>query len=226
LAGILTDEPGPRTPPLAWQPYRPPVVATEHLTPPGAPPPRDFADVLGSRRSALAGSIGWDDIAALLWHAAGTKGHAPAGRAGLPVEWRASPSAGGLHPIHVVCINGGGDGLVRLYDPMEHAFHVLDVPHVDVSALNAAGVTKVVGAHRGCTLRFIADISKVEAAYENPASLVLRDAGCLTATLCLCAAWLGLAACPLGFLGNGMVAQFGYPPSRFTAVGGVQITRP
>jgi hypothetical protein len=201
------------------------MVATERLTPPEAPPPRDFGDVLRSRRSAVAGAVDWGEVAALLWHAAGTKGHAPAGRAGLPVEWRASPSAGGLHPIHLVCINDGGDGQVRLYDPMEHAFHVLAVPHVDVSARNAAAVAEVVGVHRGCTLRFIADVSKVGAAYESPASLVLRDAGCLVATLCLCAEWLDLAACPLGFLGHDMVGSLGFPEPRFQAVGAVQVSR-
>lgn len=225
MAGILTDEPCPRTPPLAWRPYRPPVVATEHLTRPEAPPPRDFGDVLRSRRSALAGPIGWSDIAMLLWHAAGTKGHAPAGRAGLPIEWRPSPSAGGLHPIQLVCINDRGDGPVRLYDPIEHAFQLLDVPHGEITAKNATAVAQVVGAHRGCTLRLIADVGKVGAAYSNPESLIWRDAGCLIATLCLCAEWLGLAACPLGFLGDDMVAPLGFPGTRFQAVGAVQVSR-
>jgi hypothetical protein len=53
----------------------------------------------------------------------------------------------------------------------------------------------------------------------------LRDAGCLVSTLCLCAEWLDLAACPLGFLGEDMVSPLGFPQPRFRAVGGVQITR-
>jgi hypothetical protein len=65
----------------------------------------------------------------------------------------------------------------------------------------------------------------VVAVYENADSLILRDAGCLVSTLCLCAEWLDLAACPLGFLGEDMVTPLGFPRPRFRAVGGVQITR-
>jgi hypothetical protein len=182
--------------------------------------------VVRARRSELAGPIGWSHVAELLWHAAGSKGYAHSGRAGLPIEWRASPSAGGLHPIRLVCINDDADYRARLYNSIDHAFHVLDVDGKNIVAKNTSAVAAVVGAHRGCTVRLIADITKVAAAYENPDSLVLRDAGCIVATLCLCAEWLGLAACPLGFLGEEMVSPLGFPEPRFRAVGGVQITRP
>ncbi len=226
MAGIPAEEPRPRGTPLPWQAFRPRVLETEPLARPEAPRPRDFGDVLRSRRSGLAGPVGWTEVAGLLWHAAGIQDRAPSGRAGIPVERRASPSAGGLHPIHLVCINGDGDGRVRLYDAHDHAFHVLDVDHEDVSAKNAAVVGEILGASRGCTLRLVADVGKVEAAYENPESLVLRDAGCVVAVLCLCAEWLGLTACPLGFLGDELLAALDFPGPRFRALGAVQITAP
>ncbi len=57
------------------------------------------------------------------------------------------------------------------------------------------------------------NIGQSIAAYENAGSLILRDAGCLVLTLCLCAEWLDLAACPLGFLGEDMVSPLVFPTS-------------
>jgi hypothetical protein len=226
LAGIRTDEPYPREEPLSWEAFQPASLETEPLGRPRSPGPRDFADVIRSRRSRLAGPVAWSRVAELLWHAAGSNGYADSGRAGLPIEWRVSPSAGGLHPVRLVCINDDADFRPRLYNSVDHAFHILDVDGEDIAAKNAAAVAAVVGARRGCTVRLIADIGKVAAAYENADSLVLRDAGCLVAIFCLCAEWLDLAACPLGFLGDDMVSPLGFPQPRFRAVGGVQITRP
>lgn len=191
------------------------------------PEPRSFVDVLRSRHSVVGNPVDRGRIAELLWHATGTKGHAPAGRAGMPVEWRAAPSAGGLHPISIVCIPETiiNDG-VLLYDPREHAYMNLDVDQNTIVATNTADVAAVVNNPHGYTLRLIADIEKTGAAYENPITLVFRDVGCLIGTLCLCAEWLGLTACPLGFLGQSMVTALGFPEPRFHAVGGVQVSMP
>jgi len=64
----------------------------------------------------------------------------------------------------------------------------------------------------------------VSAAYDNPESLVWRDAGALLFAICLFAEGLGLAACPLGFVGQWSVEALGFPADRFLAVGGVQIS--
>ncbi|MGU3420801.1 hypothetical protein [Methylobacterium sp. D54C] len=114
-------------------------------------------------------------------------------------------------------------GFVRWYDPDAHAFGILDVDAARICALNGSAVRAVLGRETGCTIRFIADVAKVAAAYEEPYSLVWRDAGCLLATLCLAAEWLGLTACPLGFLGQDMVGGLRFPEPRFLAAGGIQI---
>lgn len=224
MAGIPTEEPHPKDRPARWAPFRPASIETEWLARPQQPPSRDFADIIRSRRSDVAGPVSWVRVAELLWHAASIRGYADSGRAGLPIEWRVSPSAGALHPTHLVCINDAPDLRPRLYDPVDHAFHILNVDGNDIAARNATAVGAVIGAHRGCTIRLLSDFAKVSAAYENADSLILRDAGCCVATLCLCAEWLELAACPLGFLGDDMVPLLGFPQPRFRAVGGVQIT--
>ncbi|TAN56982.1 MAG: hypothetical protein EPN26_02920, partial [Rhodospirillales bacterium] len=162
----------------------------------------------------------------LLWYAAGTKGYAPSGRSGIPIEWRVSPSSGGLHPIHIVCVPPPHEDGVILYDSFQHQFGRLKLDARAVVQANAESVAAVVGESPGWTLRFIADFDKISAAYENAWSLVLRDAGCLIMTICLCAEWLGLSACPLGFLGQALCVPLGFPGERFKAVGGVHLTSP
>lgn len=218
------DEPRPRETPRPWTAYIPPVSAVTELPIPQAWPTRDFFDVLTSRRSRVGGAVSLDHLAELLWHSAGTKGHAANGRAGIPVEWRTSPSGGGLHPIHVVCVSSPPSEDVFWYDGFRHALGTLFLDGRELVDGNANRVREVVGNANGWTLRFVADFSKVDAAYENPWSIILRDAGCLIATICLCAEWLGLAACPLGFVGQELCNHIGLDESRFRAVGGVQIT--
>jgi Nitroreductase family len=224
LAGILTDEPLPRTRPLDWEPYVSVGGTLEMLDRPSPRTGRSFGDVLAARRSAVGKSVDWRAVAELLWYAAGLKGHAQAGRAGLPIGWSASPTSGGLQSVRIVCISDDGTA-PKLYEPAEHAFVVLAADTKALQEENRAAVMSVTGIHRGCTLRLVGDRAKLLAAYENVDTLLLRDAGAVTATVCLCAEWLGLCACPLGFLGSAILPLVGLPTNRFRAVGGVQITR-
>ena len=82
----------------------------------------------------------------------------------------------------------------------------------------------VAGGDHGITLRFVTDAQKLDAAYENSETLAFRDAGCIIATLGMCAEWLNLAMCPLGFVGQDMLNVLGFPRERFLATGAVQIT--
>jgi hypothetical protein len=223
LAGTLTDEPLPRRPSLGWQPFIPAGSTVEKLDRPLPRGDRNFQSVLAARRSSIGNSVHWSVIGELLWYAAGLKGYAQAGRAGLPIGWSASPTSGGLQSICIVCISDDA-AAPRLYEPYNHAFSVLATDSNAVLRENRAAVTSVVGAHRGCTLRLIGDRSKLLAAYDNADSLLLRDAGAMVATICLCAEWLGLCACPLGFLGNSMLPLIGFPSDRFQGAGAVQIS--
>lgn len=221
----LTDEPQPRTEPRPWAPFEPPVARWEPLPPPSPCPARDFRDVLISRLSAIGGPVDFDRIAELLWHAVSRREHGQIGRAGIPVERRASPSSGGLHPIHVVCLPAPPDERVLVYDPAAHSFGRLSVDAATLVLANAGQVAAVIGGKPvGWTLRFIGDYDKIGAAYENGWSLLLRDAGCLLMTICVCAEWLELKACPLGFLGQSLCDGLGFPDARFRGVGGVQIS--
>lgn len=219
---MLTDEPEPRDPAGQWSAFTPVCIGIEPLVRPKAPPSAQFFDVLDRRRSSVSSSIGWPQIAELLWYAAGVRGSAREGRAGLPIQWSATPTAGGLNCLGIVCVQDDGSS-ARYYDPVLHRFLILAGDVSRVGQANRRAIKTVTGTYRGCTLRFIGDWTKLSAAYSNAESLLLRDAGCLMATVGLCAAWLGLSACPLGFLGNNLLPDLGFPTDRFRAVGAILI---
>jgi hypothetical protein len=93
-----------------------------------------------------------------------------------------------------------------------------------VADVNREQVAAVLGIAQGCTLRLIADIEKIDAAYVNGESLAWRDAGIVCATLSFVAEWLGLRSNVLGFSGNAYLPLIGFPTNRFMAVGAVQIS--
>ncbi len=225
LAGPLTNEPEPRLPPGTWSPFTPAHTGVEPLVRPQTAPPLQFSDVLEHRRSRAGGPVPWPKLADLLWYSAGIRGSADAGRAGLPIHWTAAPTAGGLYCLRIVCISDDGSP-PKLYDPIAHRFLILAADPDCVRRANGEAVRAVTGTDQGCTLRFVGDWAKLSAAYLRADSLLFRDSGCLTATVALCAAWLGLNARPLGFLGDDLLPGFGFPTDRFRAAGAIQIGGP
>lgn len=116
-----------------------------------------------------------------------------------------------------------GDLSPRIYLPARHAFALI-ASATEAYKQNCKDVQAVLGRTTGCTLRLIADIRKIDAAYQNGESLAWRDSGSLGATLCLVAEWLGLKSTILGFAGNSYLKTIGFPDNRFLAVGAVQLT--
>lgn len=201
-------EPRPRSRPggpewsTAWR-----EGAATALPVPGAPPPRLFGDVLTARRSErdlAAPSLA--DVAGVLWHAARTRASDVRGP-GRQWQSRAAPSAGGLHPIHVVVCRLGRAGGVRRYDPLRHAF-----VSVRLDAQAVASFVREVDAvvpNRGAILTLVADLRTTSRWYAHARSLVWRDAGCQLAVLHLVASWLGLGSCLLGLEGHQLTKAMG-----------------
>jgi len=88
------------------------------------------------------------------------------------------------------------------YDPCGHRLQLLAVK--DRAALKRldANCTEILPEARGMVMVLLGDLSRVKAVYDNPWSLLWRDAGALLQTLALCAAAYRLAFCPLGALGS------------------------
>ena len=218
------EEPRPRVPPLPWSPYALRERSRRTLPMSADPPPRDFLDVLRARRSSVGVRVSENEVAALLWHSVGVRTLAGLGRAGIETERRAIPSPGGLQPITYVCVSNE-PSCVSVYDAVGHAFVELEVDTSAVVAASFDDVLSTVGADFGWTIRMIGDVSKLDAAYTNAASLMWRAAGCSVATIGLCAEWLGLRSCAVGTIGADITPMLGFPDDRFIGLGAVHVTR-
>ncbi|RUR71065.1 SagB/ThcOx family dehydrogenase [Variovorax guangxiensis] len=118
---------------------------------------------------------------------------------GFPLTQRPSPSAGAIHPVHLIAQNLELGGWNR-YDPMGH--ELVSVPGgPDVHVVRKA-MDELVTAPAATLLLLVAEPGKTAAKYLNSDSLVWRDAGILLGYLSLAAEALGLAFVPLGITGE------------------------
>lgn len=123
---------------------------------------------------------------------------------GFDQELRACPSAGALHPIHVLCQREPG-GMWERYDPLSHALvGVLD--SLDLARAARTCADSIVTSTGATLLALVAEPGRTEAKYAHPESLVWRDAGVVIGYLALVAEALGLSLCPLGTTGNAFVS--------------------
>lgn len=181
-------------------------------------PSIDFFEVLSARRSGLGATLPLKCLSSLLWHSMCLRERRQ-GRFGIEWESRSAPSAGGLHPIRllVLPVDGGEGGI---YDDHRHALVPVER---EAQYLNRASIEEILGVLEGTTIQFAVDAALVDACYENSSSLIWRDAGALTATICLLATALGLAATPVGRVGNAIV-QAASLLDGFVGVGAVHVS--
>lgn len=123
---------------------------------------------------------------------------------GFDISWRPTPSAGAIHPIHLI-FAVPGQSTWRRYDAVEHV--LIDMP----SKLDAREVVQamqeVLPAAHATLVLYAAEVGKTAAKYDSPASLIWRDAGALLAVMGLAAYAHSLAFCPLGVTGEPWVGR-------------------
>ncbi|MCO3670171.1 SagB/ThcOx family dehydrogenase [Pseudomonas aeruginosa] len=161
---------------------------------------RPFSEVLDARASQREfGLIDDKELGALLWVACRTRG-AGASNLGFDLEHRAAPSAGAIHPIHIV-LKRPGDDRWWLYEPRTH--HLVELRQ---AAEKLAGLfehtRQVLEGADATRILFLAEPSKTLCKYQDGCSLVWRDAGALLAVIALAATALELTFCPLGITGE------------------------
>ena len=153
-----------------------------------------FGAVLDRRSSQRDfGELSRANLGSLLWHAARV-------RSTDRGQHRPAPSAGGLHPIELVVLEPPFR-LAFLYDPVRHALGQLADIDSQLLATACGATVAVLPLARGTLIVALGDFERTGALYEEPDSLVWRDAGCALATLHLTSAWLGLGSCLLGIVG-------------------------
>jgi SagB-type dehydrogenase family enzyme len=117
---------------------------------------------------------------------------------GLPLAQRPVPSAGALHPIHVL-INQPSDSNWWRYDHDDHSLKSVERSNV-LSDLRLEAET-LVETGDGALLLLVAEPGKSFAKYENATGLIWRDAGVLLGQFSLVSEALGLNFCALGITG-------------------------
>lgn len=116
-----------------------------------------------------------------------------------------------MHPIHVL-VSRRDDPWER-YDSVEHALvQILDSHENAAQIRRAAG--ELVEVEQGVLIALVAEPGKTAAKYENPESLVWRDAGVVLGYISIIAEALALPFCPLGITADKHLANLAPSPGR------------
>ncbi len=126
------------------------------------------------------------------------------GPLGFRLSRRPVPSAGGIHPIHVV-LHAPGSNHVHRYDPVQHGLRRVESP-LDTQELRSA-MSDVLPADQAVLLLLVAEPGMTAAKYADASSLVWRDAGVLLAGFIFVAEALGLNFVQLGVTGDPWAGQ-------------------
>lgn len=156
-----------------------------------------------SRRTFAPLSI--EQLGTLLWHTIRCQRTAPSSL-GFALQQRPIPSAGAIHPIHLVTQLPDDMEAWARYNPITHSLDIIGAAAGVLDTLRDE-TEHVVPAHPGSLLLFIAEPAMTAAKYEYADSLVWRDAGVMQGALALAAEALGLHYCLLGITGDPWVSQ-------------------
>jgi len=192
--------PSPRSEPVHYTPIRWPVSRVIALTQDEPSVSPSFFRVLATRRSERnLGNVSLDQLGVLLWQVARCQGVA-ASSLGFDLEQRPYPSAGAIHPIHLMFYLRDEAQWYR-YNARLHQLEEIPDAKVALAPL-ITQCKEVVDVDSGIIVLFVAEPAMTQAKYHDHASLVWRDAGVVQNTLALGASALGMNACLLGITGD------------------------
>ncbi len=117
--------------------------------------------------------------------------------AGFEVEQRNVISSGALHAVHIL-FNHPSQPNWYWYDPHTHCATELDLPR-NVLAEQARDFFS--SSRLATVIWYVADVELISAKYDNPETLIWRDAGAVQSMHSLISEQIGLAYCPLGISG-------------------------
>lgn len=177
-----------------------------------APPARQDIDVLTvlerrrSRRNFAA--LNHDQLGQLFWHCLRTQGIATSDL-GFDLEQRPTPSAGAIHPIHILVKPAQTHKWFR-YDARRHGLLEVKGSECELKPLEECSKA-ILYSENATQLLLVAEPGKTSAKYECGESLIWRDAGALLAIMAVTAEALNLAFCPLGITGEPWASELAAP---------------
>jgi hypothetical protein len=199
-----TAEPAPRIVPLPYKPFQWTEGAVQLLDAPLPSQTYDLVTVLAGRRTRREFEVpAVGQLSDLFGLACRTVATRPS-PFGFDQELRAHPSAGAVHPMHVLCQRGPGGPWER-YDPVRHALAEL-VGSAQLAAQARMQANSAAPSGAAALVALVAEPGKTQSKYENHESLVWRDGGVLLGVMAVTAEALGLNLCPLGISGHEFVA--------------------
>lgn len=210
-------DPLPRAQPAKYQPFAWPIGVRWQLGPRDHALELDFCALLEQRqtRRAFKRPVGNATLGEFFWLACRNRSSRPSAF-GPNQESRVYPSAGAMHPIHMLFARGAGPWM--RYDPIEHA--LFELPGSNDSAAAARNAADhLMEIDEGALIGLVAEFGKTAAKYENHETLVWRDAGVALGYMSLVAEALHLNFCPLGITGQPFLTDYLANASTLRAVG-------
>lgn len=201
---IDLGNPHPLPSPSAYAPIEWPASDVVPLAPAVDVSARAFRDVANARRTRRSFAALDLDALGVLLNLTCRVQQLGGVELGFPLTRRPSPSAGAIHPIHLIVLAPDQVGWHR-YDPFRHA--LIKVPTTVDAHLVRREMEELVAAPAATLLLFAAEPGMTAAKYGNPWSLVWRDAGALQGGLSLAAEALDLSFCPLGVTGEPWISR-------------------
>ncbi len=161
---------------------------------------RRFSEVLDARVSHRDfGLVNDLQLGTFFWLACRTRGVCGSDL-GFDLEHRSTPSAGAIHPVHIV-VRRPSDDRWWLYEPRAHQLIELKQAPIKLAGLYDLSL-QVLNGDEATRFLFLAEPGKTLSKYQNGCSLVWRDAGVLLGVMALTAVAQGLNFCPLGITGE------------------------
>ncbi|MEP1766164.1 MAG: nitroreductase family protein [Sulfitobacter sp.] len=200
---MVNRDPSPRQVRLDYEEASLCVATKQNLPVPEASSDRAFFDVVGSRRSCRSfGALTDEQLGSLFWYTAKTT------RTLGSWQGRATPSAGGIHPVDVLIVDHCDEGVrLRMYDSMSHALSTVRIDNKPAAHSLFERLNGVVEIQNGAAIVFAAQFDKTRAVYENADNLVWRDAGALLYAFYAVCEGVGLNCCGIGITCSSEVAE-------------------
>jgi len=163
----------------------------------------DMAAFDGRRSRRKFAPLSETSLGALLWHTSRTQ-NSKRSPLGFDIEQRPAPSAGAIHPIHILVLRENTKMWAR-YNPVPHALEPLGTISERLNPF-VQECNSIVPIESGDLLLYVAEPGKTAAKYAYSESLVWRDAGTLQGIMAIASEVLGLNFCLLGVTGEPWVS--------------------
>jgi hypothetical protein len=204
MSWIDLGNPAPWEAPRPYSPAPWPKGTVRNLRPEFEGPTCSFLQIVDTRRSRRTfDSLDEARLSHLL--SMTCRAHSIISRQlGFPQTTRPAPSAGAIHPVHLI-LHGPHDPGWSRYDPFEHS--LVELPsRIEPSAVRSE-LDHVLPSGSATLILFAAEPALTFAKYRDGCSLIWRDAGVLQGYFSAAAEALELPFCLIGVTGEPWVSR-------------------